>query len=59
MLKIKENKAGWFRTETPGYSGQKNKKIKNIIVKSARRNAEPTSFTFYTSAVAHIINITV
>lgn len=26
-------------------------------MKSVRRNAELTSFTFYTSAVAHIINI--
>lgn len=37
----------------------KKKKKKNITVKSVRRNAELTSFTFYTSAVAHIINITV
>lgn len=35
------------------------KKKKKIIMKSVRRNAELTSFTFYTSAVAHIINITV
>lgn len=27
------------------------------VMKSVRRNAELTSFTFYTSAVAHIINI--
>lgn len=58
MLEIKEIKVGWFRTETRGYSEQKKKK-KNIIMKSVRRNAELTSFTFYTSAVAHIINITV
>lgn len=57
MLEIKEIKVGWFRTETRGYSEQKKKK--NIIMKSVRRNAELTSFTFYTSAVAHIINITV
>lgn len=28
------------------------------VMKSVRRNAELTSFTSYTSAVAHIINIT-
>lgn len=57
VLEIKEKKVGWFRTETRGYNGEKKKK--NIIVKSVSRNAELTSFTFYTSAVAHIINITV
>lgn len=57
--KITEKKVGWFRAETLGYSKQKKKKKKNITVKSVRRNAELTSFTFYTSAVAHIINITV
>lgn len=57
--KITEKKVGWFRAETLGYSKQKKRKKKNIIVKSVRRNAELTSFTFYTSAVAHIINITV
>lgn len=35
------------------------KKMRDVIpvMKSVRRNAELTSFTFYTSAVAHIINI--
>lgn len=58
--------AGKSQRKRLGGSGQrlsdtanKKKKKKNIIVKSVRRNAELTSFTFYTSAVAHIINITV
>lgn len=39
---------------------KKEKKMRNVIpvMKSVRKNAELTSFTFYTSAVAHIINIT-
>lgn len=38
---------------------KKKEKMMNIIpvMKSVRRNAELTSFTFYTSAAAHIINI--
>lgn len=49
---------GWVVQAGQRLADTANKK-KNIIVKSVRRNAELTSFTFYTSAVAHIINITV
>ncbi len=37
---------------------EEKKRIGIPVVKSVRRNAELTSFTPYTSAVAHIINIT-
>lgn len=57
FCQIKKKKVGWFGTGTRGYK----EKMKNILVvmKSVRRNAELTSFTFSTSAAAHIINIRV
>lgn len=53
MLQIKEEK----RLDGSGYKGEWGRENIIVVMKSVRRNAELTSFTFYTSAVAHIINI--
>lgn len=58
FCQIKKKKVGWFGTGTRGYK-EKMKKNILVVMKSVRRNAELTSFTFSTSAAAHIINIIV